>query len=218
MDTQERIVIWASAALVVITATFGAYQVATGTKTELPRKDGTLSTPVEQGDWTKGAPTPKVTLVEYSDFQCPACGAYYPMVEEVFTEHKDVMSFTYRHFPLPQHKNALSASYASEAAGNQGKFWEMGDMLFRNQSEWSESTTAVAIFESYAQELGLDMAKYKVDVKSDATKARVEKNKKSGEMSAIDHTPTFFLNGKVIKNPESKEELNTLIENAIANL
>jgi protein-disulfide isomerase len=133
----------------------------------------------------------------------------------MFAEYKDRISFTYRHFPLPQHKNALSAAYASEAAGNQGKFWEMADLLFKNQDEWSESADAQTIFEGYAQKLGLNMAQYKTDVKSDVVKARVERSRKSGQLSAIDHTPTFFLNGKLATNPRSKEELKALIEYAI---
>lgn len=215
MDTQKRIIVWASAALVVIIAAVGAYQLATQPLTELPHKDGTMNLPLDATDWTKGAPTPKLTLVEYSDFQCPACGAYYPMVEEVFAEYKDKISFTYRHFPLPQHKNALPAAYAAEAAGAQGKFWEMADLLFKNQNDWSESVTAQITFEGYAQKLGLDMAKYKVDVNSDATKARITRSRKSGELSSIDHTPTFFLNGKMATNPRSKEEFKALIDYAI---
>jgi len=215
MDTQKRVIVWLSAILVVGIAGIGAYQVATQGPTELPRKDGTMNLPLDQTDWTKGSKTPKATLVEYSDFQCPACGAYYPMVEEVFGEYKDKISFTYRHFPLSQHKNALPAAYASEAVGAQGKFWEMADMLFKNQSEWSESTTTPLIFEGYAKKLGLDMAKYKVDVNSDTTKARVERSRKSGQLSNINHTPTFFINGKMATNPRSKEELKALIDYAI---
>ncbi len=218
MDTQKRIIVWFSAGLVVVIATIGAYQVATGPRAELARKDGTMSLALDQTDWTKGSKEPKATLVEYSDFQCPACGAYYPLIEETFAEYKDKISFTYRHFPLPNHKNALPAAYAGEAAGNQGKFWEMADMIFKNQTEWSESTTAVAIFEGYAQKLGLDMSQYKTDVKSDAVKTRVNRDLQSGKTSSINQTPTFFLNGKKIQNPRSKEELKSLIENAIANL
>lgn len=217
MDTQKRIIVWFSAALVVVIAGVGAYQVATGPKAELPHKDGTMSRPLDQSDWTKGSKNPKATLTEYSDFQCPACGAYYPMVEEVFATYKDRISFTYRHFPLPQHKNALPAAYAAEAAGAQGKFWEMADMLFKNQNEWSESNDASDIFEGYAKKLGLDMAKYKVEVKSDATKAKVSNDQKSGKLSLIDRTPTFFINGKKSDNPRSVEELKALIENAIKN-
>lgn len=216
MDTQKRMIVWFSAALVVVIAGIGAWQVATGPKAELPRKDGTMSLALDQADHTKGSKTPKASLVEYSDFQCPACGAYYPMLEEVFAEYKDRISFTYRHFPLPQHKNALPAAYASEAAGKQGKFWEMADLLFKNQNDWSESVTAQLTFERYAQKLGLDLARFKNDMKSDEVKARVERDRKSGQLSNIDHTPTFFLNGKMATNPKSKEELKALIEYAIA--
>lgn len=215
MDTQKRITIWVSAALVVGIAAIGAWQVATQPLAEIARKDGLMSLPLDQADHTKGSATPKMTLVEYSDFQCPACGNVYPMLEEMFAKYKDRISFTYRHFPLAQHKNALSSAYASEAAGTQGKFWEMADMLFKNQSEWSESVTAQIIFEGYAQKLGLDIAQFKSDMKSDAVKAKVERDRKSGRLSNIDHTPTFFINGKLSDNPSSKEELKALIEYAI---
>jgi len=217
MDTQKRIIVWFSATLIVIIAAIGAYQIATGPRAELTKKDGGLSLPVDQTDWTKGATTPKVAFVEYSDFQCPACGAYYPLLEEMFAQYKDRLSFTYRNFPLPQHQNAIPAAYAAEAAGKQGKFWEMGDMLFKNQAEWSESTTAPSLFEGYAQKIGLNIAQYKTDVASDAVKAKVERDRKSGETSAIDHTPTFFINGKMVENPQSKEALTNLIENALKN-
>jgi len=217
MDTQKRIIVWFSAVLIVVIAAIGAYQVATGPRAELPRKDGTLSLAIDLSDHTKGSKTPKVTFVEYSDLQCPACGAYYPMLEEMFAEYKDSISFTYRHFPLPQHKNALTSAYAAEAAGKQDKFWEMVDLIFKNQNEWSESETASIIFEGYAEKLGLDITQYKNDVISDAVKEKVDRDQKSGKLSAIDHTPTFFINGKMSDNPRSIEELKALIEYAITN-
>ncbi|PIQ35735.1 MAG: protein-disulfide isomerase [Candidatus Yonathbacteria bacterium CG17_big_fil_post_rev_8_21_14_2_50_43_9] len=215
MDTQKRIIIWFSAALIVAIAGIGAYHVATGAPAEPPRKDGTMSIPLDESDWTKGSKTPKATFTEYSDFQCPACGSYYPMLEEMFAEYKDQISFTYRHFPLPQHKNALPAAYASEAAGKQGKFWEMADMLFKNQDEWSESVTAQIIFEGYAKKIELNIDQYKADVKSDAVKAKVERDLKSAKLSRVDHTPTFFINGKLSDNPRSAQELKALIDYAI---
>lgn len=215
MDTQKRIIVWSSAVLIVVIAGIGAYKVATGPSAELPRKDGVMSLPLDKSDWTKGSKTPKATIVEYSDFQCPACGANYPMLEEMFAEYKGKISFTYRHFPLPQHKNANNAAYASEAAGAQGKFWEMVDMLFKNQSDWSESLNAPTIFEGYAQKIGLDIAKYKIDVKSDVVKAKVARDLQSGKLSVVDHTPTFFINGKKSDNPRSAQELKALIEYAI---
>lgn len=214
MDTQKRIIIWVSAVLIVVIAAIGAYQVA---NTEMPRRDGSLSTPLNEADWTKGASNPKVSFVEYSDFECPACGAYHPILEEMFTKYKDDISFTYRHFPLPQHPNALPAAYAAEAAGLQGKFWEMTNTLFNNQTEWAESENPNSIFENYAQSLNLDMIKYSNDIASDEVKNAVEDDRKSAILSAIDHTPTFFINGKMIENPNSIEELDTLIATTIAN-
>lgn len=215
MDTQKRVIIWFSAVLVVGISAVGAYQVATGSPTTLPHRDGTLSLAVDYSDWTKGSTTPKATIVEYSDFQCPACGAYYPLVEQVYAQYKDRVSFTYRHFPLPQHPNAIPAAYASEAAGMQGKFWEMYDMLFKNQAEWSVVSDPQPFLEGYAAKLGLNMAKYKTDIVSDAVKARVDRSKQSGVTSAIDHTPTFFINGKMSNNPQSLAEFKALIEYAI---
>lgn len=219
MDTQKRIILWASAALVILVAAVGTYQVATGEPTKLPRKDGMLSSPIDQNDWTKGAQTPKATVVEYSDFQCPACAAYYPLLEEVFAEYKDRVSFTYRHFPLTQHKNAVVAARAGEAAGYQGKFWEMADLLFKNQIEWADLSNADAakVFESYAEKLGLDMARFKTDVASEATDNQITADQKSGLLSAVDQTPTLFINGKKISNPRSPEELKALLDDAIKN-
>lgn len=217
MDTQKRVIIWLSAALVVGIIAIGAYQVATSKPAELTRRDGTMSLPLDQTDRTKGSKTPKVTLVEYSDFQCPACAANYPLIEKVFADYKDRISFTYRHFPLPQHQNALGSAYAGEAAANQGKFWEMVKLLFTNQNDWAEldQNAAQAVFETYAQKIGLDMAKFKSDVKSDAVKNKVERDLQSGIKSAVDHTPTFFINGKKSDNPRSPEELKALIDYAI---
>lgn len=215
MDTQKRVIVWSSAILVVVIAAIGAYQIATQPLTELPHKDGTMTPPLDSTDWTKGSTKPLATLTEYGDFQCPACGQYYPMVEQVFAKYKDKISFTFRHFPLPQHQNAIPAAYASEAAGMQGKFWEMYDMLYKNQNDWAEVKTPQTFFESYAQKLGLDMTKYKADVVSDAVKARVDRSANSAKMSSLDHTPTFFINGKMSDNPTSLAEFTALIDYAI---
>ncbi|MEK7166597.1 MAG: thioredoxin domain-containing protein, partial [Patescibacteria group bacterium] len=87
---------------------------------------------IPQEVWATGSATPKITLVEFSDFECPACGAAYPVVKKVTETYKDDLRFVFRHFPLAQHKNARFAAQAAEAAGAQGKFWEMHDLLFKN--------------------------------------------------------------------------------------
>ncbi len=216
MDTQKRIIIWASAVLIIGIIAVGAWSVATNTAPPT-NSNGLLSETVSAGDWTKGAQNPKVTLVEYSDFQCPACGAYFPMIEQAVTEYGDRLSFTYRHFPLTQHKNALVASYASEAAGNQGKFWEMHKIIFEHQTDWAEENNASEIFEGYAQELKLDLARFKTDVSSTETKDAVAHDKETGQRSGVDSTPSFYLNGKKMQNPRSYDELKALIEFAIVN-
>lgn len=213
MDTQKRIIIWVSSILVIGVAGLAVWQ--TTTNPSKPRiQAGVLSEAVTAGEWTKGATSPKATLVEYSDFQCPACGFWYKDIEEVVSENKDTLSFVYRHFPLPQHQNADLAARASEAAGAQGKFWEMHEKLFKNQRDWSDSLTAEKIFESYAQEIGLDMARYADDIKSATTKDAVAHDKETGIASGVNSTPSFYLNGKKI-SPKSTVEFKALIEDAL---
>ncbi|OHA83510.1 MAG: hypothetical protein A2937_00165 [Candidatus Yonathbacteria bacterium RIFCSPLOWO2_01_FULL_47_33b] len=216
MDTQKRIIVWVSAVLVIGITAVAAWQIAKGPKTPVVRA-GTLTEVVSESDWTKGATSEskKAELVEYSDFQCPACGMFYPILEEIAASHKDTLSFTYRHFPLPQHKNALAAAYATEAAGLQGKFWEMHAKIFESQDEWSETDTAEATFEKFATELELDMARFTTDRDSQTTKDAVEYDKETGLKSGVNSTPSFYLNGKKMAQPKSAEEFKATIEAAL---
>ncbi len=221
MDTQKRIIVWVSAVLVIGIIGVAAWQIATGspaTKT-VRMNSGLLTEPVGAADRTKGATNAKVSLVEYSDFQCGACKAYHPIVEEVLAAHKDTLSFTYRHFPLPQHKNAEFAARVAEAAGAQGKFWEMTALIFEGQSDWSleNTTSAKKIFTGYATKLELDITKWETDRDSQAVKIKVANDKRTGEQAGVNSTPSFYLNGKKIQNPRGVEEFNALIEYAIKN-
>lgn len=201
--------------LVVLVTAIAIWQVTTAPK-PIRSTPGQLSLPVSAEDWTKGASTSPISLVEYSDFQCPACGYYHPVIEEVLKKDGRDIAFTYRHFPLPQHKNALDAAYASEAAGLQGKFWEMHKLIFERQNDWSESTDAKTIFEGYATEIGLDFEKFKTDRDSKTTKDAVVKDKESGSKSGVNSTPTFYLNGKKISNPQGLEAFKELIKSSLA--
>lgn len=133
----------------------------------------------------------KVFLVEFSDFQCPACEAFKPHVDVIKTEYKDRLLFVYRHFPLPQHQFAQKAAYAAEAAGKQEKFWEMYDFLFSN----SENLSDEKILEG-AKLLSLDMSKFKTDSVSDEIKNKITQDIQDGQKFGVDGTPTFYLNGK----------------------
>lgn len=172
----------------------------------------------DDSDWIKGAPLTetKVILTEYSDFQCPACAAYYPMIKKLGQEFKN-LSIVYRHFPLPQHANAATAAQAAESAGRQGKFWEMHDLLFENQNAWSGSSSAKELFIAYAQSLSLDLEKFKIDFDAPEIKTKIQTDYQSGA-AEIDGTPTFFLNNKKIENPRSYDEFRNIIQQAGGNL
>ena len=173
----------------------------------------------EESDWVRGPglkdTNSKVTLIEYSDFQCPACGAYYPVIKQLEKDFP-TLNIVYRHFPLPQHSNARIASQVAEAAGAQGKFWEMHDLLFENQSIWSEEKNPAGIFEAYAKKLGLNLDKFRTDANAQAGKTKIDADVQSGDKE-ITGTPTFFLNNKKIENPRGYDEFRSVIEKAISN-
>lgn len=155
-----------------------------------------------------------VTMIEYSDFQCPACESYYYVIERVLASTTVPVRFVYRHFPLSQHPNAIPAALASEAASQQGKFWEMYRLLFGNPTEWTGEKDPTAIFMGYASELGLDVVKFKADMASSSLKALITKSSDDGLKIGINSTPTFFINGKAITNPTTDAEFKSIIEEA----
>jgi protein-disulfide isomerase len=170
---------------------------------------------VSETDWVKGNASSTITLVEYSDFQCPACAMYFSVVERLIGEYGDRIRFVFRNFPLTQHKNALPAAQSAGAAGLQGKFWEMYSMIFVTHSEWENSTSSKAVFRGYAQKLGLDLAKYDVDFDSDIVKDKISDDTRQAADAGVDSTPTFYLNGKKINSPRSYDEFKILIDEAL---
>src|SRR3989344_4022503 len=167
---------------------------------------------IVSSDQIKGNPTAKVILIEYSDFQCPACAVYAPIVKQIAEDFQDKAVFAYRHFPLSQHKNAKLAALASEAAGQQGKFWEMHDKIFENQKEWAENSAAKTeeIFIKLAETLALDVEQFKNDLKSKELKEKIDNDLNSGIKVNVNSTPTFFLNAEKIQ-PGSYEEFKQVI-------
>jgi protein-disulfide isomerase len=157
----------------------------------------------------------KVTLVEYSDFQCPACRAFEDIVKQLKESYSgEDLKIVYRHFPLRSiHPNADLAAQAAEAAGEEGKFWEMKDILFKNQAEWSKEKDPKGLFGAYAKSIGLDVAEFDEDLlPEDDSKERVEKDYQSGVALGVNSTPTFILNGVVLKNPQNLDEFKKLID------
>lgn len=143
------------------------------------------------------APTDKVTVVEFLDFECEACGAAYPVVEQLREQYKDRVTFIARYFPIPSHKNAMNAAMATEAAGRQGKFTEMYSKLFQTQTQWAErQDDQSTVLRSVAESLGLDMRQYDKDIADPTLRIRVMKDQTDGVQLGVAGTPTFFLNGE----------------------
>jgi protein-disulfide isomerase len=163
---------------------------------------------IEPGDAPHiGAAEPKITLIEFSDFQCPYCSRAKGTVDELLKIYKDSLQVTFRHFPLPFHNNATPAAVAAVAAAEQGKFWPMHDKLFANQQ-----ALGAADLEKYAQEIGLDVAKFKAAIESSKTKAVVESDKKMGETFGVGGTPSFFINGHAFSGAYPLESFKNAID------
>jgi protein-disulfide isomerase len=145
----------------------------------------------------KGSPEATVQLVEYSDFQCPACAAFQPVINDVLETFGDQMSFEYKHFPLTAiHPVAEPAARAAEAAGQQGKFFEFHDKLFENQETWSRSPNPTAFFMRYAEEVGIDVNQFRRQLRSSILRDEVRADATEARSLELTGTPTFFLNGQ----------------------
>lgn len=145
-------------------------------------------------NYTYGNASASAYLVEFSDFECPACGAFEPAVEQIREKYKDKLQFIYRQFPLPQHPFAEKAAIAAEAAGKQGKFWEMHDELFANQDKLSDDT-----INEIVKKLNLDADQFTKSIADPAIKDIVLQDKADGNALGVDATPTFYLNGKKLR-------------------
>jgi len=214
MNTK-RIIFWLGFIIVLGLIVWGLIA-AMNKQPANPNNPGNYGTPapLAPDDHIRGPAEAPVTLIEYADFQCPACESYEPLLEQLEASASTTFKIVYRHFPLPQHPNALPAAYAAEAANLQGKFWEMHDLLFTNHTDWTELSDPTSVFVGYATQLGLDANKFKTDMQSSAVKGRVERDIDEGNSIGINYTPTFFLNGHIITNPQSYDEFLAIIKNA----
>ena len=150
-----------------------------------------LTVPVSERDHVIGPATAAVTLLEYGDYECPFCGAAHPIVKQLREIVGEDLRFAYRHFPLTQiHPRAYQAAEAAEAAGAQGRFWQMHDILFENQDR-----LGLRDLMSYADTLGLDLDRFVTDMRNGTYAGRLREDFMSGIRSGVNGTPTFFVNG-----------------------
>ena len=169
----------------------------------------------ETSHMTKSA-SAKVNLVEFGDYQCPGCAAAHPRLKELLNFYKDNndVNFVFRNFPLSGHANAHIAAEAAEAAAKQGKFWEMHDMLYAKQEEWSTLPDPTEMFVSYAKSLGLNENDFRVALSQHLLSDVVDADYKDGQAVEVGGTPTFFINGVKLEsaNVPTVDELKAKIE------
>lgn len=145
-----------------------------------------------------GASRARVVLSEYSDFQCPKCGAVVPLVKGLLSAYPKDVRLVFHHAPLKQHKWAVLAAQAAESAGLQEKFWEYAEILFSKQTEWSASVDPKPLFMSYAKDLGLNMDQFSSDIDSVFVAETIRKEKAHADAIEIPATPTFFINDRML--------------------
>jgi protein-disulfide isomerase len=172
-------------------------------------------------DHTFGNQTGKTILIEYGDFQCPACGSAYPIIKNITEQFKDKLTFIFRNNPLTSiHPNARAGAAAAEAAGLQDKYWEMHDLLYEKQNEWSSSTTdqRTSLFVSYAKLVGVkDVDKFKSDMDSKKVNDKINFDLALGKKIPVEGTPTIMLNGQKIESDVwgDKDKFRTAVEDAL---
>lgn len=167
--------------------------------------------------WAIGSANAPVTVEEFGDYQCPPCGTVYPELEKIREDYGDRVRLVFRHYPVTRlHRNALAAAHAAEAAGLQGKFWEMHGQLYRGQQTWANSADAPARFAAYARSLGLDAARFARDVNGEAADKRVVADHERAKSLGVDGTPTFFVNGrKLPSNAIGGKDVRAAIDDAL---
>jgi len=154
----------------------------------------------------RGNPDAPVTLEEFADFQCPPCGIFAAFGEELLKEYDSRLRIVFRNFPLAAHEHAREAALAAEAAGFQGKFWEMHDVLYREQATWSKASNVRELFESYAGTIGLNLDQFKTDIDSEKAKERVDSDHARGESLGITMTPTLYINNQPVEGRDKSPE------------
>lgn len=176
------------------------------------------ATMIKPADQIKWASKSKNLLIEYSDFQCPACKVFHDSLKEIDSTSsanrniKENVTFVFRNYPLPQHINALKAAYAAEAAGGQNKFFEMSELLFNEVNQWENLPKPDDYFVNLAKKLNLDIKKFTAGMNSQEIKQKIQDDKNSGDSINLDHTPTFVLNGKNL-GTIAPQELIKLLQN-----
>lgn len=211
MQTEAKILIGIAAAVI-----FGGIALLLSSPSPIqPGKVLDDQSLIREHSYRTGSDTAKVKIVEFGDFQCPACARINPTIQTIKETYKDNpnVSIIFRHFPLTDiHANAFISSEAAEAAGAQGKFWEMLNVLYTNQAQWERSTDPLPLFVNYAQQLGLDVQKFQADIQGHLFEDIINTDVSDGNTIGVNATPTFFINGEKQLEIPTVEEFNNKIQ------
>lgn len=217
---KPKIVVWILLAIAIVAAIVGYVIAQNNSTAATPAATDTAAQQQvvrENSRVLSQAPDEKAVLVEFLDFECEACGAAYPFVEELRAEYSDNVTFVQRYFPLPGHLNSMNAAVAVESAAQQDAYDPMYKKMFDTQAQWGESAdNKSALFRTYAEDLGLDMAAYDAAVADPATEERVKLDIADGKALGVTGTPTFFLDDKIL-NVQTLEQFKAAVAATAAN-
>lgn len=171
---------------------------------------------ISETDHVRGSDRSDLTIVIYADFQCPACFTETELIARAWPQIRDRVRIVFRNYPLDNHRHAFLAARYAEAAGKQGRFWEMHDYLYAYQQSWSVLNNATEVFDDYALQLGLDMDQLQADINSDEIRTKIIADQQGGTRAGVRSTPALFFNGRQVSNPRSVGELIEMVNNAIA--
>ncbi len=207
---EQRILFWLAAIGLLAIIITTAIQLSSSDGLKI---DGDKNLEITEQDRIKGPVNAKVTIVEYSDFECPFCQKSAEFMDQLLVDFPNDVRIVYRYLPLTSiHRNAYPAALAAEAAGAQGKFWEMHDMLFAKTNEWPNSSNPSGVFQGYAEELGLDVEKFKNDTLNKTGKDKIEADIASANILRLKGTPSIFANGESLKNSSNYQDLKDQVQ------
>jgi protein-disulfide isomerase len=204
-----RILPWLGATVLLAAAVAGI-GLFTGEATSQPSAVAAPSA----DDISFGPADAAVTVLEYSDFQCPFCAQYAEWLDVLHERYGDQVRFVYRFYPLAKHEYATISARAAYAAWKQGKFWEMHDLLFQNQDDWAEAEDPRPLFDAYAEELGLDLDRFHADADSQDALDFIEGQAAEGKAGGVKHTPWLVIDDDVVL-PRSLEQFDALVREAL---
>jgi protein-disulfide isomerase len=215
---ESRRPFYIALALIALVGTAAIVYVATRPSAGVATVDPALA-PGEAEGYLLGDPNAPVQILEFADFQCPACERFATITEPDIRSRiveQGLASFRFYDFPLPQHRNALNASLAAACANDQGKFWEYHDRLFRGQPDWSNERNPKGLYAGYARELGLDVSRWEQCYDDRTHVPTIMANKAEGERRQISQTPTFVIGNRVVPGAISYDQFRALVDTALA--